>query len=1556
MPISPPAPLPRYVGDGVRSDTQLRTDATEQLERARAQASSYDFTFRAVVPTSLHRGQVVRAKGDRSGVITENPPLLDLCHPLTRHHVSVRWENAPSATLPCTQLLADAASTEKALSALFRKQVAATSVKVGGTNAVPFRASLDGTLLTVDTSAYELAVELHASVTALGYSPQPVTEGRTAAFRNETRFYRTTPPEEEAAPVPRYRDVSDRRKATVTNRKAFTRSVRADPCFDRYADENIASVRARDVAQARASASGKARPVLPPVASACDAKQPEHLLHEPVVVPHWTTQDTVDKYVRATAVALDTSPDGHLRVKVKHADAPSQWTVPIAHVHPVHTCQEVRRGGAVFVPAADYAVGHLERIHEPNDVLVCGFVGDSPVRITIPAACTSEAWDKVLSAAFPRVTVRVRVEKHVTFTCAERRGFCVWPASTATEIIGFAPGCTYEATRVGHAYELRASHPYETEWNVRSHPVCDVRIGTTVASCALPEVVPVRPQYRKETQSYKHLNAYQRFPVSYLNPERPQRGILLFHEMGAGKSRTAIEMVQRFLEDRYWAARDKGRNTRPDGRVGATAEPWWGDRPKVVLFSPTQAARGHFLTNEVPQWCACWWTHDESTDEWRPMQHVYRAFEERALHAEIQAHEAQVRAWTWADDGQAHAHAYLSIVLNATNNMYHVVKSVRRALARKTYPMAAKRALLHFFGAQPTAPTFDLGARTDADEYYGRFFRDTFVIVDEMHRMCNAIIGATTADTGYGSFFYRALMEAPRCRIVGLTGTPMQKTAQSFAPMFNLLRGKVVVWTVAFFAGASERFCDEVYTSLRPLAATVWTDHRQSLDVGANAGPVPKGTVARIQFTPWERADVSQWRKLYRTNAQIAVHMREYELFPYAFRQGARYKRYEFPDGQFEQRFVKQPHLQRPVELARRVVGLVSYVSPPKVTAVEAPTLPASEQYPHADVRTCYLTMDESQRAYIQTVTKRKRELNQKQSQIEESSACNVNWGTVTDVRVLDGKPGALQLFFKGEQEGVRENHEELVRKYHALLLKVHRRFRDRDSSVAPYMRLDGSLATFSPKMHRILTSMRAQPQHKAVVYSRFVDGVGEMHSPEVLADPTFDTIHKGAAGLGMLGYVLEANGYVRLQFQPTNVFEDVWHAVNGNPVGLVAIRRQWGRDPNRLSAEVLRDLVVAAGSDVPVPNDSVHWKAAPTTKAFVTYLCDRSRTRLPASFSRAVLPRFRLGDACRHALGLKDADRSSQRRSSQRRRPSTRASRRSGGDRHKHKRPSARTSRRASRRATTPVPKQASQRARRSFPPMFVEYNNRCVVGTDHTFRSEAQALVLDLYNLGTTADLDGGQVAQRLTPQALRDVRTLLEGTSHGNAYAKLVQTLLVSTQVTEAVEFKDVREMHILEPPSAYSELEQMFGRVIRRGSHPGVQPADRTVTIRQYVMTTPYQLEDVANRNQGRRASTADELYWDKIIKRKYQTSQDFYALLKHMAVDCRSNLVLNVQSAQDTHLTCYEYPYEKSVGDWKDEEAPLYAPLDLEADAGVHSAGARAVDVARAVGKHLTPNA
>ena len=160
----------------------------------------------------------------------------------------------------------------------------------------------------------------------------------------------------------------------------------------------------------------------------------------------------------------------------------------------------------------------------------------------------------------------------------------------------------------------------------------------------------------------------------------------------------------------------------------------------------------------------------------------------------------------------------------------------------------------------------------------------------------------------------------------------------------------------------------------------------------------------------------------------------------------------------------------------------------------------------------------------------------------------------------------------------------------------------------------------------------------------------------------------------------------------------------------------------------------------------------------------------------------------------------------------------------------------------------------------------------------------------------------------------------TTHtGNAYSAIVQTLLASTGVTESVEFKDVRTMHILEPPVDYRKLEQMFGRVIRRGSHSGLRAPDRDVVIRLYVLSSPYTLQQLKDRAIGntrassRHTGTADELYWGDIIKRKYEISQEFYQLMKHMAVDSRNNLVLNSASNQDRALTCLNFRTRRTGG-------------------------------------------
>lgn len=1599
--------MPRYAPPGVSSDAHLAKEMERLLVQSDDDTRAQAYMFHVDVTTSLHKGQVVVAKGTgRRGTLADAPPPCDLLQPLNRHRLRVRWNDADAdATAVATDLTPACTRTERQLSIKLR-----TLAK----NTPPFRATLDGTLVTVEAQAYDALHELRvAMLTMLGEAEAnrvgPI-EAPVADAAHQARFYQThrpaaNDPEAQALEDPgrvRLHDARSRLRATVTNRKAY--ALRHDPWWNQYGDENVALTQRR-----RRRVNKTVKSAAPPVAAPCNAQQPLDLVRKDVVVPHWTTGDVVAHYIRAEVVGVEQAPDAVADYRVMRVRCGAhEWTVAIPHVHPVATCQEVRRGSAVFVannvttsPAkqrrasaapVSYTLAHIVRIHQPNDALICGWAGEVAQTVRAPAACTAAAWTAVLEAAFPGhgltvafVPVGGGSGKHggrtpsrrsrrrqggrrrfsassasavtapptvrAVVTCAGRARFSITAASTAAPLLGFVAGRTYETTQQADkgVYRLEAPHSIRPEMQqVRTAPLCEVVPldgGGKRRTLPLEALIAVRPQYSKERDAYKHLSTYQRFPVAFLTPDRPQRGMLLYHEMGAGKSRTAIEMAQRYLEDRYWAHCDAR-----EGVAGMkNSAAWCGQRPSVVLFSPTQEARTHFLKDEVPLWTACWWSREgtrDSDDVWVPKQHVYTQRDPAALYAEMRQHENDVRGYLW---GQRQGDMYLSIVLDNTNNLYRVLEHVRTAVANKSIPMSAKREVLQYFGAPWDANTFDINARTDADEYYGRFFRNSFVIIDEMHRLCNAMVNteASRSQTGIGGFFYRALMEAPHCRLVGLSGTPMQRTAVAFAPLFNLLHGKTKVWTIGFKAGASKQLQEDTYAAVRPLAATIWADHRQAIDTRSDT-PQRSALAARIAFSAWPYPEVTRAINTHmeslRRNPLVTIDFPEYELFPFAFQRGRRRgKRYEVDPEPFTEHFVKNNRLKNPVDFAKRIVGFVSYVSPPKVTSDQEPTLDASQVYPQHTVRTCRLAMDPSHHAYLQRIHKRKRDINQRQADAEERSGCNVNWGAVKDRSILDGKEGLIKLFFKGGDQTLRP--EAINEAYHQLLAYVHTCCLKQDPRIAPYLRVNDQLEAFAPKMHRILRSLRANCHHKAVVYSEFIDGVGAQVSGvsgvSELSTRALDVGHVGFSGLGLLGYVLETNGYVRFEFEATHVFHELYTMVHTatDVRDARTIARTVGVDRRMpLTAARVLDAASALGLDLHARHPEfvarletdVDWaQTGVTLRDFGRWIA--ADTYGPhAKWLSHTRTRYALSRATREGLGLDTKARASY------------------GVGH--------TSRRRSR-AQTRLHSTRSKRASvaTSFPPAYIEYG-RCLANApasvSKTTKADVKDFVLRMYNLRTTADLP--QLDDSLTPQAQLDLRTLLRHVSTGNAYGGLVQTLLASSKkVTEGVEFKDVRAMHILEPPQDYRQLEQMFGRVIRRGSHPGVRAEDRKVAIRMYVMTMPYALQHVTaeTEQQGaaaRRFLTKDEQYWEGVIQRKYEISRDFYTLLKHTAVDCRTNLVLNTASAQDKRLTCYEYPYQSLAHEWHDAEAPLYGPADLASNESHTRLGARVVHVPRAV--------
>lgn len=1540
-----------------------------------------------------------------SGVVDENP-LNDFLLPLAHKHVTVRWTGGVGVASVAYKDLAPALTRDEER---LRRTMLATLRPMQGVRggaAPAYRATLRGALLRVACKAQAHAEALHAVVVALyPTTTSPVRSVHDAeATLTHTEFYATGLDEERNRSRCAEGDVAVRYHAptpnerTPTNRRRFGYTLRTDPWLREYAAANLAQ---REPSRARVSR------------AICE--QPAELTGAEVVVPRADTKKTVVHYARARILRVDVEDPRHVwvtshkvpeGVKAGSTSRSSAWRVPVAHVHPRRSCVDIRRGAKVFVwgegpappPVPRQDVTHIRLatvidVAPPNHELHCGFPGQAPIVVNVPSPPTDvSAWHRRLRPAFGE-GVRVTCEKgRVCFRCRDRRRFTVWSTSSALALLGFVAGRTYEAAeddaREASGYVLVAPEPLRREPSKKRYGVATtpslVRdtpsflvVGTCAAEasarpfwCTGAALVPVRPQYSAETTQHTYLSPYQEFPLHFLTPERPQRGLLLFHETGSGKSRTAIEMAQRHVERRHW---EKSDPIRSDDTKRATQAPHEdayavGSRPRVFLFSPKQEAAGHFAT-EIGQWSGCRWSrvkagvrgragHDGKVGQgvraapqawhWTPAQHVYSQFDADDLHREMRAHEEAVGRFLMA-------YVYLTIVYtNNTKRLYDVVRVIRQAALTRRPLSPAQRRMVHvYFRASATDTTFDVQPQDTPDAFFARVFADGFAIVDEMHQLTNEIANAVKTqkgDDGAGTFFYRALMEASHCRLVGLTGTPMSGQPLSFAPLFNLLSGKEVRCTVEFDETLPIELRRQLFAEARPFMATVWVDLSQSAH-------------SRFVFTPWPRRDVhaalfgsgSGGRRgggwvgaVGRTYAKrLRVTVRDYELFPFAFHYPsahAAHKAYVFANTSFEAQFVRNGRLLHASDLARRIQGLVSYISPPKSAPAGSAVVDRSA-YPHHEIRTVNLAATPSHMAYLSRIQRQQRAINQVHTQTEQRSGCNVNWAEApAEALRVDHHQyeGMAKLFLKGgkNDDGVslQQAEEQLERQWHRLLGHAHLFVADyaRHPAIAACLDVNDRLSTFAPKMYSIVRTIAASPGHKAVVYSAFIDGVGTYgdvtrgasrganptravkrsrsryaparspslptsRAPPLPSPPAvLDIHHVGLSGLGLLGHVLVRNGFVRVECELRHPFEPVWALCRAFRARLV----QRVNDTRPLTYEGVVALCEAVGGS-PV---------ALTAEARTALRRDVRWTTLQQAHGRAGAGRSRrwtIGRLCRQFVLSPQAF------------PYTCLPENAV----------------VWRQGFAPATR-AAFGARASSRPTFMEYSERSIVNRDvsrvsSTVLKRAKEQLLHLYNMRGPSDKEA--MRAHWTAEAISDMEQWSRTAS--NAHGAFVQVLLASTGVTESVEFKDVRTMHILEPPEDYRKLEQMFGRVIRRGSHRGLPPAERDVVIRLYVLAATPQGAGSATSL----SSTSDEKYWKNVIQRKYAISHEFYQVMKHMAVDCRSNLVLNSASPQDRELTCFEYPFAAETHDAGDAEAPLFAVGGYEAT-GEADGGMTSVDL------------
>lgn len=275
---------------------------------------------------------------------------------------------------------------------------------------------------------------------------------------------------------------------------------------------------------------------------------------------------------------------------------------------------------------------------------------------------------------------------------------------------------------------------------------------TTEISPPVGWVLPNRikfPRYVQDTFRYsatkkapRNLFPYQRFIKDFLQPASPYRGLLLFHELGTGKSCSSIVAAENFMND-----------------MG------------VVVMLPASLKPNY--VNQIRTMCGN--TYFSTKQQWRFVGNkefpgTLEAFSSKTF---VPTRLLRKNKGAWVP------------VTALGKSFDDLGDAEKRVLNEQLDEMVmAKYEFVHYNGLRSAA----------VDELEGRnAFDDKVVIIDEVHNFISRTIGGGPAkadgDESIGKRLYKMLIAAKNCKIIALSGTPIINHPYEVSYLLNLLSG-----------------------------------------------------------------------------------------------------------------------------------------------------------------------------------------------------------------------------------------------------------------------------------------------------------------------------------------------------------------------------------------------------------------------------------------------------------------------------------------------------------------------------------------------------------------------------------------------------------------------------------------------------------------------------------------------------------------------------------------------------------------------------------------------
>jgi len=118
-------------------------------------------------------------------------------------------------------------------------------------------------------------------------------------------------------------------------------------------------------------------------------------------------------------------------------------------------------------------------------------------------------------------------------------------------------------------------------------------------------------------------------------------------------------------------------------------------------------------------------------------------------------------------------------------------------------------------------------------------------------------------------------------------------------------------------------------------------------------------------------------------------------------------------------------------------------------------------------------------------------------------------------------------------------------------------------------------------------------------------------------------------------------------------------------------------------------------------------------------------------------------------------------------------------------------------------------------------------------------------------------------------------------GNKDGKDIRVIIASPKVSEGVDFKYVRQIHVLDPWYNMSRIEQVIGRGLRTCSHSALHPLEQNCTVYLHV-----------NRHPGDTQETLDEFIYREFVEKKAIRMAKVKKALMESAMDCKLEQSVN----------------------------------------------------------------